>query len=210
MSKGRTATTETSDRSAATRQAILDSATHVFADRGFRGASLREIAAGAGLKSHTHIYWYFADKSALLIAVLRGSVESARIPDLEELRALPIRDALERVAHAYLRAFESPQSQELFRILLAESARDPAVQEEFGKAAPTTTVNVLTELLALHSANGALDVPNPRAQATIVWGQLIAFVAIRDIAPHLAGALPGIEGYVDTIVGTLLDGLRPR
>ncbi|OBB81487.1 TetR family transcriptional regulator [Mycobacterium colombiense] len=55
--------------SEATRTAILDEATALFAERGFAHTSLEEIAA-AGLLSRGAIYHHFAGKKALFEAVL--------------------------------------------------------------------------------------------------------------------------------------------
>src|ERR671931_1505395 len=60
------------DRQPAGRRGqILDAATHVMAEHGFRGASIKRIAQRAGLKSPALIYWYFRDKQALFEAVLQ-------------------------------------------------------------------------------------------------------------------------------------------
>ncbi len=48
-----------------TRDALLDAASKVFAERGFQGASLDEIAAAAGY-TRGAIYKHFADKEDLL------------------------------------------------------------------------------------------------------------------------------------------------
>ena len=55
--------------SEATRTALLDEATALFAERGFANTSLEEIAA-AGLLSRGAIYHHFASKKALFEAVL--------------------------------------------------------------------------------------------------------------------------------------------
>lgn len=52
-------------RSEETKQAILKAAGDLFAQRGFDGVTMREIAKAAGC-SHTTIYIYFKDKEALL------------------------------------------------------------------------------------------------------------------------------------------------
>ncbi|GAB3250519.1 TetR/AcrR family transcriptional regulator [Kineosporia babensis] len=52
------------------RRQILEAATAVFADVGFNGASLREIAARAGI-SHPGLLHHFPTKPALLEAVLK-------------------------------------------------------------------------------------------------------------------------------------------
>ena len=55
--------------SAATRQALLDSATALFAERGYARTSLDEIAAGARVTKGA-LYGHFAGKQALFRAVL--------------------------------------------------------------------------------------------------------------------------------------------
>ena len=53
-----------------TRELILDVAERGFAERGYTGVSMREIAAGAGLKNQASLYHHFRDKRALYEAVL--------------------------------------------------------------------------------------------------------------------------------------------
>src|SRR3989442_1068849 len=57
-----------------TRDAILDAAERCFADRGFAGVSMREIAAEAGLRNQASLYHHFADKRALYEATLARGV----------------------------------------------------------------------------------------------------------------------------------------
>jgi len=57
-----------------TRDVILDAAERRFADRGFAGVSVREIAAEAGLKNQASLYHHFRDKRALYEAVLARGI----------------------------------------------------------------------------------------------------------------------------------------
>ncbi len=59
-----------------TREQILDVAERRFAERGFRGVSVREIAAEAGLKNQASLYHYFRNKRALYEAVLSRGVSA--------------------------------------------------------------------------------------------------------------------------------------
>jgi AcrR family transcriptional regulator len=52
-----------------TRSRILAAARRVFASKGYTGASLDEVAADAGLTKGA-IYWYFASKSEVLLALM--------------------------------------------------------------------------------------------------------------------------------------------
>ncbi|MEA3312355.1 MAG: DUF2087 domain-containing protein [candidate division WOR-3 bacterium] len=57
------------------RQKILDAATELFAEKGFEGASIRDIASKAGVTA-PNIYYYFKDKQGLYQATLKESAEN--------------------------------------------------------------------------------------------------------------------------------------
>jgi len=82
-----------SERGAVTREHILTTATAMFGESGYRGASLRDIAARCGL-THPGLLYHFPTKAGLLEAVLqrRDQADSAEAPDtlkgLEALEAL--------------------------------------------------------------------------------------------------------------------------
>lgn len=51
------------------RDEIVAAAIRLFTEVGYDDSSMAKVAAGAGVTPNT-IYWYFADKDALLVAVL--------------------------------------------------------------------------------------------------------------------------------------------
>ncbi|MDQ0380489.1 TetR/AcrR family transcriptional regulator [Amycolatopsis thermophila] len=59
-----------SESSGGTRAAILNAALAAFGEKGFNGASMRDVAAGAGT-SLSNLYNYFPSKSHLLAELLR-------------------------------------------------------------------------------------------------------------------------------------------
>lgn len=66
------------------RQAILNAAMKVFAQRGYAAATIREIAREAGIAQGT-IYLYFPSKREILLAVYRSMI----LESLEEFMARP-------------------------------------------------------------------------------------------------------------------------
>lgn len=58
-----------------TRDLILDAAERRFAERGFAGVSVREIANEAGLKNQASLYHHFRNKKALYEAVLTRGLD---------------------------------------------------------------------------------------------------------------------------------------
>ena len=80
------------------RAAILNAALEVFSAQGFRGATVDEIAATAGL-SKPNLLYYFGSKEAIYMALLEGQLDTW----LDPLRALdPEGEPLEQLL-AYVR-----------------------------------------------------------------------------------------------------------
>ena len=101
------------------RAQILDGALQVFSTKGFAEATIKDIAAAAGIGSPGLIYHYFKDKEA----VFRQLVEQ-RIPVFglvahpEALMALPPRELLTRLATLILEATENAQTVALMKLVL--------------------------------------------------------------------------------------------
>ncbi|MBB96728.1 MAG: TetR family transcriptional regulator [Rhodobacteraceae bacterium] len=65
------------------RKAILDSALDIFSARGFRGATVDDIASAAGL-SKPNLLYYFPTKESIYLTLLEGQLDTW----LDPLRAL--------------------------------------------------------------------------------------------------------------------------
>lgn len=118
-----------STRHAKRREEILRTAAAVFVERGYHGASMRDIAARLGVRQAA-IYYYYPSKSAILEAICRegithfverlGAIYASTVPTAEKVRQA-IRAHLEPLVEErfYVHAF-------LFqRRELAKSARKP-------------------------------------------------------------------------------------
>ena len=106
-----------SDRGAATREHILTTATAMFGESGYRGASVRDIAARCGL-THPGLLYHFPTKAALLEAVLSRRDELDGAADGPPPRGLAALEALVSLAH---RNAQSRGIVELFATLSAEA-----------------------------------------------------------------------------------------
>lgn len=108
-----------------TRQAILDAALQLFADKGYFGTSLRDVATAVGVRESA-LYNYFKSKEALFDALILAHEHTKN----ERLASLaddgPIVDAgalLERLAVGSLEGFLDPREQMLFRLLMSDGIR---------------------------------------------------------------------------------------
>jgi AcrR family transcriptional regulator len=107
-----------------TRQAILDAALALFADKGYFGTSLRDVARAVGIRESA-IYNYFAGKEALFEALLaaESAVKTERLTAILEAPIADVRVVLEQLAEFVLDRFVVPRQQQLFRILMSDGLR---------------------------------------------------------------------------------------
>ena len=82
-----------------THDVILDAAGKRFAERGFAGVSVREIAADAGLKNQASLYHHFRDKRALYEAVIARGLEPILAMVAESRTATPSGEPGDFVEH---------------------------------------------------------------------------------------------------------------
>ncbi|RDI55535.1 TetR/AcrR family transcriptional regulator [Nocardia mexicana] len=106
-------------RGAARKERILDVALKTFADNGFRGASIAEIAERCGL-SQPGLLHHFPTKAALLTAVLehRDRVDLERLGFDEQLRGPA---ALDRLARLVEYNVHVPGLVQLFTVVSGEA-----------------------------------------------------------------------------------------
>lgn len=117
---------------AARRQNLIEAASTVMANRGFRGAGIAEIAAVAGIVP-ANLYRYFATKEELVLAIVMAQrAEIGRCLAEARSGARGARDALGRFMAAVTRAAIEPGMRALWLEILAEAARNPRIAEMLG------------------------------------------------------------------------------
>jgi len=107
-----------------TRQALLDTALDLFAEKGYFGTSLRDVASAVGVRESA-IYNYFKGKEALFEALIVES-QHTKMERLTLIAEGPIADGravLEQLAIDTLEGFAAPRQRQLFRILMSDGLR---------------------------------------------------------------------------------------
>ena len=75
-------------KSEITRQRVIDVTSELFRTKGYQETSMRDIAAGAGMKSGS-LYYYYESKEALLNAILSTNIDATRKTLSDAVEALP-------------------------------------------------------------------------------------------------------------------------
>jgi AcrR family transcriptional regulator len=107
-----------------TRLRILGAARELYADKGTRGTTTREVADRAGVNEAT-LFRHFGTKGQLLLAMLEHYSGDAVLPALlEEVRALPTLDAqLLRIGLSTIEAIRGRE--DLIKVSMAEEVSNP-------------------------------------------------------------------------------------
>jgi AcrR family transcriptional regulator len=115
------------------RAAILRAAEKVFAQEGYHGTTMRQIAAEAAVKLSLVVY-HFTSKLGLFTAIFenRQYVNQERLDRLAAIEDLGADDAVERIVHAFadpvLVLHDDPDDIWFARLVLRE-ASDPSSQQ---------------------------------------------------------------------------------
>jgi len=152
------------------RQAILEAALTVFAERGFEAARLDDVAARAGVAKGT-LYLYFKDKEALFEELLRGAVSPILqgVTALAEAPDMSFGQALDTLYDFFEREVLGTDRKLLLRLVLTEGPRFPRIAEAHYR-------NVVSRMLPLIQkiAQRAADHGELATDAVARFPQLVA------------------------------------
>lgn len=137
---------------------VIAGARDVFLSAGFKGASVDDIAAAAGVSKAT-LYSYFPDKQRLFMEVARR--ECARqaeeaLDTADHLASIP--EALTDLARNMVCFLTSDFGQSIFRICVAEAERFPELGREFYESGPGLIHGRLVALFQRGVADGELEI----------------------------------------------------
>jgi len=193
------------------RDRILDAASSVFAEKGFAGARVDDIAACAGINK-AMLYYHVGDKTSLYSAVLLRNFGRVRVA-LDEALATDgtARQRLEAVITALTRMVQ--RHPDHARMMLREIASGAASLEPEVLAAMLEVVGVVRGLIAEGTAAGEFRELDPVLTHLTLVGAVVFLSATAPIRGRAAALGPGFalpEPTTDIarfIKEMLLDGL---
>lgn len=178
-----------------TREAILQAARRQFAALGYRGATIRGIAAEAGVDPAL-LRHYFMDKDGLFGAALE--FPAGVLPAVRRALDGPLDDAGERLTRAYLGIWEDPEAGPAMAALVASAVSNPQAQNRLRSMIAGTLLPNLSPSL------GPAEAPR---RLTLAASHLIGIAIVRYVvrAPVLADldldtvvacVAPSVQGYL--------------
>lgn len=159
-----------------TRERIIEAARALFAERGYRGTSVGDVEAAAGLVPRRGaLYKHFASKDALLLAVIEAHAGmddlTARVVglDLGDLEA-------ELAVIARIGLDELRRERDLIRIVMKEGERVPEVAAAFERVVVRRSQDVTIAWMAHRLGPLGVEIDDPPAVAAVLVGALVAHV----------------------------------
>jgi AcrR family transcriptional regulator len=184
----------------ATHQRLLEAAEHVFAEKGFNGASIREICKQAGANIAA-VNYYFGDKERLYIEAVkyahRSCIQGGPFPDWPP--DMPAVQKLRDFIRVMVTRMMQPQSVESLQLMMRELAQPTAacaeVVRDYIQPMAVKLCAILEELLP--------QMPR-RQQALIAFsivGQCLFYRHSRAVAALLVGEQEFAQYDVDQVAG---------
>lgn len=185
------------------REALIEAARGLFAERGIEGVSIRELGRAASQKNNNAVQYHFGDREALLLAVLHpyneqvGARRAALLDELEadappSIRALAI--ALVRPSAAML---EDPAGRDYLRIV-AELIADPSNLRRKGPF-DDTRLDRWDRLAKQHMAETTLPLHRRFSAMNLCFSELGRRAAARRRGDHRLFA----SDLIDLVTGLL-------
>lgn len=186
---------------AARQSQILDAAARVFAEKGFHLTTIKDIARAAGTADGT-IYNYFANKTALLIAILdRMRDQMMQNVDLDVLTSQDVRAILRTFLAHPLMALQADDFA-LARVIMSETAVNPELRTLYEQKILQPTLAAAETLLQTLAAQGlirSVNIPlTIRVISGMVWGALFQRIAGEALITAAWETLP--EAIADLLI----------
>ena len=178
-----------------TRAAILAAAREAFAERGYEGASIRQIAASAGVDPAL-VHHYFGTKEKLFMATVQPPVDVAEV--FPKLFEGDLDTFAERLLTTFMSIWDHPVSGPAFEALLRNALTNRIsarlIREFF-------TVQIQRRVLARLA--GPIDPAEARLRATLVASQLFGLAVVRYVLKFEPLASAPRETVIATVGPTI-------
>jgi AcrR family transcriptional regulator len=193
-------------------ETLLDVATEVFVDKGFKGASMIEIARRAGASKQT-LYARYPSKAALFAALVerKASHLFAAIGPLGEGRSL--RETLVHCGLELLELIVSDEARGVHRVVIAECMEFPELGEIFWERGPGRVRAMLAEYLRAQQKSGDIRCDDPEQAVEILLGLVVSGASLRawlGIRPTFVSTPAHRKAWVNHAVDIFLLSMQTR
>jgi AcrR family transcriptional regulator len=214
---------------------IVDAATGVFLDKGYKRTLMTDVAAALELSPGT-LYNHVESKEALFhlcvlpgvelpktpppfrtppmsetVAALRKDLRtSSSLPRLRRALREPAADAVQELREVLVEFYEKVHSRHRVVALIEQSAHDiPELADTFYRRGRERATDVLASYLRLRSNDGGLGPIEDPDTAALLLRESVSWFAYHRYFDPVSYRLDD-PSMPDTIIDLLLDGFAPR
>jgi len=186
----------------AKREAILDAARDAFFEDGYSATSMDAIAARAGVSKAT-IYAHFTGKDDLFRAMIRLRCERhSTFAAIDG--ALDARATLTVVGQRLLGLLLLPETLATFRLVIAETLRQPDLARAFYESAPGAGKAEIATVVGELIRRGQLRAIDPQRPADLFMGMLRTDLFMRTLLGLAQPTPDEVTAAIDAAVDTML------
>jgi len=188
-----------------TKIAIIEAAVKVFSEKGFNGATTKEIAQAAGIAEGT-IFRHFPSKSAILYFIVDYFIPLLGVESLkqtiDECQGLDQKTALK---HIIQNRFETiAQGKDLMRIVLTETQYDASLRETYLDRVYKPILQIMSGFFQTRIEHGDFREANPR----ILSHLLISFIIFSISNQYYFDNAQDYQFNADDLADILLNGIK--
>ena len=189
------------------RQQILDAAQKVFAAKGFEGASIKDLAKAAKI-SPGLLYWYFKDKTDLLVSLLTERIETAigQLPKSVSFDAPP-EEFMPQFARFYIGTFEQPMNTALFKVVITNTPSFPTAIRRVQSGVINRVLGTLQDYFQRQIKLGRMRRCDTEMVTRTFMGSVMAFLLLRHILQDERGREISVEAFVTGVTDVILHGI---
>lgn len=182
------------EKTAQTREAIVNAALEEFLEKGFADATVASISKRAGVAKGL-IYRYFEAKEELFSAVVQQEIVHAHIEDDESKRepGESVEAFLRRTLLESVRNIDKKSRADIARVVIAEGSRFPALVEIYRRDVIDPLVQKIKRLAASARKSGELVndqlIKNPHLLLAPIWAGIVINKFLDKANPVDIGAM---------------------
>ena len=187
---------------------IIAAALAVFAEKGFAGARMDEIARRAGVSKGT-LYLYFATKEDMFRAVVREVV----VPNVEAVQqatlaaGLPFATMVRMLLPRFAEVVTTLPIGAVAKMVIGESRNFPELARVWHDEVVFKALGLVAAMIAEAQARGEVRPGDPRTHAFSIMGPMMMGVLWRETLTPVGGAVLDLSAIARQHAETVLGGL---
>jgi AcrR family transcriptional regulator len=187
-----------------TRKKILDAALKLFSQKGYLGATTKEIATEAGVAEVT-LFRYFPSKETLFEEVINTYSFLPKLKEvIKKIEGKPYHEALTTIAYNFLELLEF--NKDLIRIMHSEMQRYPEQIKKIHNNVVESTLRLLSQYFEPLQEQGILRKFNTELAARAFLGMFFSYFYVKELKGSEIFKKEDVNQVVEAFIDLFVNG----